>query len=187
MIRVLIVDDHPVVREGLARLLSRAGMYVVGEAGSGEEGVGLARGLSPQVVLWDLAMPGGGLAAIKRLREAAPQARILVLTALDDPLLSREAAAAGADGFLAKTCAPGELVAAVRACARGERVFPQGPELSPREEELLSLLSQGLSNREAAERLGISVKTVESHLENLKRKLGCKSTAELRARALRRT
>jgi len=138
-------------------------------------------------VLWDLAMPGGGLAAIKRLREAAPQARILVLTALDDPLLSREAAAAGADGFLAKTCAPGELVAAVRASARGERVFPQGPELSPREEELLSLLSQGLSNREAAERLGISVKTVESHLENLKRKLGCKSTAELRARALRRT
>ena len=186
MIRVLIVDDHPVVRQGLARLLSQAGLNPVGEAATGEEGIRLAGELSPEVVLWDLAMPGGGLSAIERLRAAAPKARVLILTALDDPLLAREAARAGADGFLAKTCPPEELVEAVRACARGERCFPGLPRLSPREEELLGLLATGISNRELASRLGISVKTVESHLENLKAKLGCKSTAELRARALRR-
>jgi len=186
MIRVLIVDDHPVVREGLARLLARAGLTPVGEAASGEEGIRLARELEPDVVLWDLAMPGGGLSAIGRLREAAPEARVFILTALDDPLLAREAARAGADGFLAKTCPPEELVEAVRACARGEACFPHLPCLSPREEEVLALLSQGLSNREIAERLAVSVKTVESHLEKLKEKLGCASTAELRARALRR-
>lgn len=186
MIRVLIVDDHPVVRKGLARLLSRADIEVVGQAASGEEGVRLARDLSPDVVLWDLAMPGGGLTGIGRLRRGSPGVRVLVLTALDDPLLAREVARAGADGFLAKTCPPEELVAAVRACGQGRGYFPQLPCLSPREEEVLSLLSKGLSNREIAERLAISVKTVESHLEKLKAKLGCGSTAELRARALRR-
>ncbi|HIP99465.1 TPA: response regulator transcription factor [Candidatus Bipolaricaulota bacterium] len=186
MIRVLIVDDHPLVRRGLARLLSRAGMEPVGEAANGEEGLRLARELEPDVVLWDLAMPGGGLGALEGLRGAAPGARVLVLTALDDPLLAREAARAGATGFLAKTCPPEELIAAVRACARGTHYFPRLPCLSPREEEVLAFLSQGLSNREIAARLGVSVKTVESHLEKLKGKLGCASTAELRARALRR-
>ncbi|HHE47693.1 MAG TPA: response regulator transcription factor [Candidatus Acetothermia bacterium] len=186
MIRVLIVDDHPVVREGLARLLARAGLTPVGEAASGEEGIRLARELQPDVVLWDLAMPGGGLPAIGKLKTAVPGVRVLVLTALDDPLLSREMARAGADGFLGKTCTPEELTRAVRACAQGIPFFPCLPELSPREERVLDLLAQGLSNRAIAERLGISVKTVESYLENLKRKLGCASTAELRARALRR-
>ena len=186
MIRVLIVDDHPLVRRGLARLLSRAGMEPVGEAATGEEGLRLAEELEPDVVLWDLAMPGGGLGAIQRLRTAAPKARVLILTALDDPLLAREAARAGADGFLAKTCPPEELISTVRACARGNRCFPTLPCLSSREEEVLGLLSQGLSNREIADRLSVSVKTVESYLEKLKAKLGCASTAELRARALRR-
>ncbi len=186
MIRVLIVDDHPLVRRGLARLLSRAGMEPVGEAATGEGGLRLAEELEPDVVLWDLAMPGGGLGAIQRLRAAAPKARVLILTALDDPLLAREAARAGADGFLAKTCPPEELISTVRACARGNRCFPTLPCLSSREEEVLGLLSQGLSNREIAARLSVSVKTVESYLEKLKAKLGCASTAELRARALRR-
>ena len=186
MIRVLIVDDHPVVRQGLVRLLSRAGFEVVGEAAAGREGISLAKELSPDLVLWDLAMEGGGLGAVEKLKRAAPGARVLVLTALADPLLSREAVRAGADGFLAKTCPPDELVEAVRACARGEAVFPFGAELTPREEELLALLSAGLPNRRIAEELGISPKTVEAHLESLKRKLGCPSTAELKALAVRR-
>jgi len=186
MIRVLVVDDHPVVRQGLSHLLSQAGMEVVGEAASGEEGMALTRELAPDVVLWDLAMPGGGLSAIGKLKTAVPGVRVLVLTALDDPLLSREVARAGADGFLGKTCTPEELAQAVRVCAQGIPFFPRLPELSPREEKVLDLLAQGLSNRLIADKLGISVKTVESYLENLKRKLGCASTAELRARALRR-
>jgi|Deesub1362B_J571_1020462.scaffolds.fasta_scaffold06802_3 DNA-binding NarL/FixJ family response regulator len=186
MVRVLLVDDHPLVREGLGRLLGRAGAKLVGWARTGEEGLKLAGELQPDLILWDLAMPGGGLAPLARLREVAPQARVVVLTALDDPLLAREAARAGAAGYLAKTCSPGELIQAIVACGRGGSHFPQLPRLSPREEELVRGLASGLSNRALADKLGISVKTVESHLEKLKRKLGCQSTAELRAWAMRR-
>lgn len=186
MLRVLLVDDHPLVREGLGRLLERAGARLVGWAQDGEAGLQLAKQLKPDLILWDLAMPGGGLTPLPRLREAAPQARVVVLTALDDPLVAREAAKAGAAGFLAKTCSPTELIRAITACARGEACFPQLPQLSPREEELLRGLAAGLPNRALAEELGISIKTVESHLEKLKKKLGCRSTAELRAWAVRR-
>ncbi|HAZ30031.1 TPA: DNA-binding response regulator [Candidatus Acetothermia bacterium] len=186
MIRVLIVDDHPVVREGLARLLAEAGIAVVAAARDGAEGARLAQEHRPDLVLWDLAMPGGGVAGLARLREAVPQCRVLVITALDDPWLAAEAARAGANGFLAKCSSPAELVAAVRDCVRGRPWHPSSPDLSPREGEVFALLSQGIPNRDIARRLGISVKTVESHLERLKDKLGCGSTAELRARAARR-
>jgi len=186
MIRVLIVDDHPLVREGLARLLVEAGIEVVAAAQDGEEGARLARQHEPDLVLWDLAMPGGGVAGLARLRQAVPECRVLVITALDDPWLTAEVACAGADGFLAKGSSPPELVAAVRDCVRGRTWLPSSPDLSPREEEVFALLAEGFPNREVARRLGISVKTVESHLERLKQKLGCGSTAELRARALRR-
>lgn len=182
-----MVDDHPVVRAGLARVLERAGMTVVGQASGGEEGMRLAAQRSPDVILWDLAMPGGGVAAVGELRRVAPAARVLVITALDDPLLAREAARAGATGFLAKTAPADDLLAAVWACARGEPAFPDLPRLSPREEEVLALVGAGLSNQGIAGRLGISVKTVESHLERLKEKLDCATVAELRARAVRRT
>lgn len=186
MIRVLVVDDHPIVREGLVRLLAKAGIEVVGQAQDGGEGVRLAALLRPQVVLWDLAMPGGGFRGLANLANAAPEARVLVLTALDDPLLAREAARTGAAGFLAKTASPRELVAALNACAQGENAFPNLPELTPRERQVLSLLGEGLSNQEIADKLGISVKTVEAHLERLKGKFCCTSTAELRAQALKR-
>lgn len=186
MIRVLIVDDHPVVRAGLSRLLAREGIAVVGEAQTGEEGIALALELQPDVILWDLAMPGGGISGIPKLKAVAPEVRVMILTALDDPLLSREVMKAGADSFLAKTCHPDRLLAAVRACAQGKPHFPTFSPLSPREEELLALLSQGLTNREIAERLAVSVKTVENHIENLKAKLGLATTSELRALALRR-
>jgi len=185
MIRVLIVDDHAVVRDGLARLLAEAGIEVVAAARDGDDGARLASEHTPDLVLWDLAMPGGGMVGLARLRQAVPESRVLVITALDDPWLAAEAARAGAHGFIAKTSSPAELVAAVRACVGGHLWQPPCP-LSPREGEVFTLLGAGLPNREIAHRLGISVKTVESHLERLKEKLGCGSTAELRARAVRR-
>lgn len=184
MIRLLIVDDHPLVREGLAQLLAGHGL-VVGLAADGEEGIRLARRERPDVVLWDLAMPGGGLEGLARLREAVPDTRILALTALDDPWLGAEAARAGADGFLSKASAPEELRAAIRDCLQGRGPLPAPPVLSPREQEVFRYLGTGATNREIARALGISIKTVESYLEGLKGKLGCRTTAELRARALR--
>lgn len=185
MIRVLIVDDHPLVRDGLARLLAGHGIAVVGLAAEGGEGIRLARRERPDVVLWDLAMPAGGVTGLSHLKRTAPGCRVLVVTALDNPWLAAEAARAGADGFLAKTASAEEFIAAIRACAEGRPAFPSVPELSPREEEVFALLGQGLANRDIAVRLGISPKTVESHLERLKEKLGCASAAELRALALR--
>ncbi|MBC7221303.1 response regulator transcription factor [Candidatus Bipolaricaulota bacterium] len=186
MIRVLIVDDHPLVREGLARLLAGHGIVVVGLAAEGEEGIRLARRERPDVVLWDLAMPGGGLGGLARLREAVPDSRILAVTALDDPWLGAEAARAGADGFLPKSSSPEELRTAILDCLQGRGPLPSPPALSPREEEVFRLLATGAPNPEIARSLGISIKTVESYLEGLKGKLGCRTTAELRARALRR-
>ncbi|MCX7750772.1 MAG: response regulator transcription factor [Candidatus Bipolaricaulota bacterium] len=186
MVRILIVDDHPVVREGLARLLAERGAAVVGLAATGEEGIRLAQETGPDLIVWDLAMPGGGVEGLRRLREAVPGARILVLTALEGPGLGQEVRAAGADGLLFKASSAEEVWRGICACLRGEGPFPPVPSLSPREEEVLRLLGAGRSNRELAQELGISVKTVESHVESLKAKLGCRSAAELRALALRR-
>jgi len=186
MIRALIVDDHPLVREGLARILAGQRISVVGLAADGEEGIRLARDEKPDLVLWDLAMPAGGLSGLAQLKDAAPDARILAVTALDDPWLGAEAARAGADGFLSKAASPDELRVAIEDCLRGRGPFPPPARLSPREEEVFCLLGAGRPNREIARELGISVKTVESHLEGLKAKLGCRTTTELRARALQR-
>lgn len=186
MVRILIVDDHPLVREGLARLLAERGAAVVGLAGSGDEGVRLAQETGPDLVVWDLAMPGGGTEGLRRLRAALPGGKVLVLTALDDPALAREVRAAGADGLLFKVSSAEEVWRGICASLRGEGPFPPVPSLSPREEEVLGLLGGGRSNREVAQELGISVKTVESYVESLKVKLGCRSAAELRALALRR-
>lgn len=186
MTRALIVDDHPLVREGLARLLAGQGISVVGLAADGEEGIRLARQERPDLVLWDLAMPGGGLNGLTQVKEAVPGVRVLAVTALDDPWLGAEAARAGADGFLSKTASPDELRAAIEDCLRGRGPFPSPARLSPRENEMFRLLGAGLPNREIARDLGISVKTVESYLESLKAKMGCRTTAELRARALQR-
>ncbi len=186
VIRALIVDDHPLVREGLARLLVGQGISVVGLAADGEQGILLAQDEKPDLVLWDLAMPGGGLDGLARVKEAVPSARVLAVTAFDDPWLGAEAARAGADGFLSKASSPDELRVAIEDCLRGRGPFPPPVRLSPREEEVFRLLATGIPNRSIACELGISVKTVESHLEGLKAKLGCQTTAELRARALQR-
>lgn len=190
-VRVLVVDDHPVVREGLrAFLASRDGITVVGEAGDGEEAVTRARTTKPDVVLLDLVMPGGGgVAAIRALRAVDPRLKVLVLTSFagDDQVLP--AVRAGAVGYLLKDVEPAELERAVRAAARGESLLnPQvaalvldavagsAPDpataLTPREREVLALLAEGLTNRLIARRLVVADKTVKTHMSAILAKLG---------------
>ena len=182
---VLLADDHALVREGLKRLLARAGFSAVAEAKDGGEALQKAEELRPDLVLWDLLMPGGGLEGLRRLREKVPEAKILVLTALDTPGLGEEVLRAGAQGLVEKTADPEEILRAIHAVLRGETLAPLEENLTAREEEILRLLAQGLRLAEIAEKLGISPKTVESHLEHLKEKLRCKSVPDLRALAIR--
>lgn len=202
-IRVLIADDHAILRSGLRLLIGgQPDMQVVGEAGDFAEAIRLAKELCPEVITLDLTMPdGSGLAAMDALRAAAPSARILVLTMHEDPAYVRSALAAGASGYLAKSAADSALIAAIRSVARG-RIFVEvqdretkqaleGPgradseslapiaTLSAREREVLVLLAEGHTNRAIAERLGLSVKTVESYRARLMQKLGLGSRAEL--------
>lgn len=202
-IRVLLVDDHAILRSGLRLLLSgQPDMEVVGEAGDLDEAISLARSLLPDVVTLDLTMPGGsGLGAIERLRSVAPAARVVVLTMHEDPAYVRAALAAGAAGYLVKSAADATLIGALRAVHRG-RLFidvenaqaveswigTAGGEaarptpistLSAREREVLTLVAQGHTNQAVADRLGLSVKTVESYRARLMQKLGLTNRAEL--------
>jgi DNA-binding NarL/FixJ family response regulator len=191
MVRVLLVDDHPVVRAGLRTLLDASGrIEVVGEAGTGEDGVRLARDLRPDVVLMDLRLGGGldGVGATAALGRLDPAPRVLILTTYDTDADILRAVEAGAAGYLLKDADTDDLVAAVRAAARGEtvlaprvarrlvdRLHSPRPELSARELEVLSLVAEGLPNRAIARRLFISEATVKSHLVHAFTKLGADS------------
>jgi DNA-binding NarL/FixJ family response regulator len=191
-IRVFLADDHPVVRQGLRTFLeSRPGIEVVGEAGDGDAVVAGVEQLRPDVVLMDLVMPGGGgLGAIRRIRERAPDTRVVVLTsfASDDQVIP--AVQAGAAAYLLKDVEPSGLEAAIRLVHQGEALLdpqiagrvmeqvahpsPGGDlaSLTPREREVLQLLGRGLSNRELADTLVVSEKTVKTHVSNILMKLG---------------
>jgi two-component system, NarL family, response regulator LiaR len=188
-IRVVIADDHPVVRQGLRTFLSsRHGITVVGEAATGEQAVARAARLRPHVVLMDLVMPeGGGIQAIERIRARDPDVAVIALTSFagDDQVLP--AVRAGAAGYLLKDVEPSELERAIRAAARGHALLdpavtarvlrevaqPRAAErLTPREREVLTLLGQGRSNREIARELVIAEKTVKTHVSNILAKLG---------------
>ena len=191
MIRVVIVDDHPVVRDGLRGMLASAGdVEVVGEAADGAEAVTVVRALLPDVVLMDLRMPGvDGVTAIGRLRDCPT--RVLVLTTYDTDSDVLPAIKAGATGYLLKDTPRDELFRAVRSAARGEAVLspsvatrlvgqvrqPMAEPLSDREVEVLGLIAQGCTNREAAARLFISEATVKTHLVHVYAKLGVKDRA----------
>jgi len=199
VIRVLVVDDHPVVRSGLVGLLdSEADLEVVGEAENGREGVALAASLTPDVVLMDLRMPVLDGASATAEITAAGTARVLVLTTYDTDGDILRAVEAGATGYLLKDTPRDQLLAAVRAAARGETVLAAplaaklmrqvrgGDQLTPRELEVLALVAQGKSNPEIARELFIGEATVKSHLLHVFDKLGVSDRTAAVTRALER-
>jgi len=201
-IRLLVVDDHPVVRDGLAGMLrGDPDFTVVGEAGDGVEAIERARELEPDVVLMDLRMPRmGGVTSIARLAQEGIAARVLVLTTYDTDSDVLPAIEAGATGYLLKDAPREELIRAVRAAFAGEAVLspavarrlmgqvgkPPPAALSQRELEVLALIADGATNREAAARLFVSEATVKTHLLHAYEKLGVRDRAAAVAEAYRR-
>ncbi|AAV95823.1 response regulator transcription factor [Ruegeria pomeroyi] len=199
-VRVLIVDDHPMVAEGIQAILeSYDDIQVIGTVGDGREAVGRSLALLPDVILMDLNMPGlGGLGATEIIREQMPDTRILILSMHDSPEYISTALSHGAMGYVLKDVPTEEIKQAIDAVMRGERYLCTGAKgslepkegeeareaLTGREQTILLQLAQGKSNKEVAIALDISVRTVETHRKNIKRKLGISSTAGLTRYAL---
>jgi DNA-binding NarL/FixJ family response regulator len=203
-IRVLVADDHTIVRTGIRHVLeSEAGFEVVGEAASGAEAVSLATSLQPDVVLLDISMPdGSGLEVADRLRQATAPPRVLMLSMHSNAEYVLESVRAGAHGYLLKDAAATELRSAIRAVCRGESYFSPPvagslsaavrgdddaslvSQLTGREREVLQGIARGRTNKEIAAELGISHRTVETHRESLMRKLQIRTVAELTRLAL---
>jgi DNA-binding NarL/FixJ family response regulator len=205
-VRVLIADDHPLFREGMRGRLDRvADVVVVGEAAGGDEAVEMARRLEPDVILMDIKMPGlNGIEATREIMRASPQVGVLVLTMFEDDDSVFSAMRAGAKGYLLKDSGGEGVVHAIRAVASGEAVFGPGvaeriirffsvprstapqrifPELTEREEEVLSLVAQGKSNQEISRKLFVSLKTVRNHVSNILVKLQVADRAQAVIRA----
>lgn len=207
LLRVLIADDHPLFRKGLRTLLnSLAETTVIGEAANGVAAVEMALALRPDVILMDLQMPeGGGLSAIRRLIQAWPEARILVVTLFEDDESVFTALKVGARGYVLKDAEEGEIARAIQAVAQGEAIFSPAiaarlmdyftatrasphaavfPELTEREREILALIARGRSNAAIADDLTLSLKTVRNHASNIYNKLQVadRTQAALRAR-----
>jgi DNA-binding NarL/FixJ family response regulator len=209
-VRILIADDHDVVREGLKALLAvRADFQVCGEAVTGREAVAQARELKPNVVVLDFSMPElNGLEATRQIRKALPDTEVLILTMHDSETLAREVLGAGARGFLLKTHAKRQLVAAVDALARHQPFFTgalsalvldtflhpdkhpakgtaPADRLTSREREVIQLIAEGRTSKDIARQLGLSVKTVDAHRANIMGKLDLHSVSEVVLYAVR--
>jgi two-component system, NarL family, response regulator NreC len=199
VIRILVVDDHAVVRSGLKLLLSaEPDLEVVGEAGNARDAVFEVRAQKPDVVLLDVVMPGeSGIEAVPKLLHESPETKVLVLSMQDDPNYVREAFAAGASGYVLKEAADAEVVDAIRQVAEGgsyvhpvlgarmvaadaqAKAAAAADPLSDREREVLTLLALGHTNQEIAKQLYISVRTAETHRAHIMRKLGLETRAAL--------
>ncbi len=206
-IRIVIADDHPVFREGVSHLLSvEPDLLLVGQAGSGEETLRLAMDLAPDVVLLDISMPGwGGLATLEKLSHACPATKVVMLTAFDDEDRLLAAFKGGARGYVVKGVPTHDLANIVRLVAAGDVYVsrtlaasllneltgkrPQDPlsELSERERKVLSLVAEGLTNREIGERVHLAEKTVKNHMTNILGKLCVRSRVEAALLATRQS
>lgn len=205
MIRVLLADDHTMLRQSLGRALTEHALEVVGEAGDGEEAARLASELLPDVVLMDVSMPVlDGVEATRAIRDQAPSVQVVILTMHADKGVLDRALRAGAVGYLVKDCTIDEIVRTIEQAAAGETAL--SPELagamlaeaakplagvapdsiiSRREEEVLQLIAEGLSTTEVASRLYISVKTVKNHLASVYQKLDSRDRTQAVVRAVR--
>jgi DNA-binding NarL/FixJ family response regulator len=192
MIKILLADDHALLREGLKKSFESAGDEVVGEASTGEEAVALARALQPQVVLMDLSMPVmDGIEATRRIRQELPGTRVAVLTMHDDIDKTRDAIAAGASAYLSKGTSFAEVHDTVLRVAEGDTVLSPAVAgamlttaqeandnqdlLSDRQVEILQAIADGMSTKQAGRYLGITTKTVHNHLNAIYRKLDAQS------------
>ena len=207
-VRVLLVDDHVIVREGLRLVLdAQPEIAVIGEAGDGRQAVDMAEDLRPDVVVMDIAMPTlNGLEATRQIRRRFPQVRVVILTMHESQQYFLQIVRAGATGCVLKRSAGTELVTAIEAAARGESYFSpaiatmvledyrrlltqpdQSPEdlLTEREREILQLVAEGRTNREIAELLTLSIKTVQAHRSNIMEKLGAHDRTALVKHAIR--
>ena len=196
-VRLVLADDHRMLREGLRRSLEEQGLSVVGEASDGEEAVRLARELEPDIVVMDLSMPVlDGIEATRRIRETTPDTKVVVLTMHGDADMVQRAIRAGAVGYLVKDCTTDEVVATIRAAASGETAVSrelavamlaeaQDEMISKREREVLQLVAEGLTTPEVADRLFISIKTVKNHLASIYEKLDAHDRTQAVLRAIR--
>lgn len=198
MIRIILVDDQNIIREGLGSLLqAKTDLEVVGEAGNGQEAVQLALQLQPDVVLMDVRMPVmDGVAATRLLQAQAPDIKILILTTFDDDEYITKAMAYGAKGYLLKDTPSEELATAIRSIHKGYTQIgpglfdklmvsnshpsppPELAELTPREREVLSLIAQGYNNREIAQTLFISERTVKNHVNSILHRLNLRDRTQ---------
>jgi len=198
VIKILLADDHSLVRQGFSMILSaQADMQIVGEASNGREAVELAGKLHPDVVVMDVTMPElNGIEATRRIAEAAPRARVLALSMHKDSVYVREILRAGARGYLLKDSADADLIAAVRSVAKGEGYLSPGVSdavltdyrkhvtdpldlLTSREREVLQMIAEGKTNKEIAGTLNLSVYTVDAHRGKIMEKLNLHSSGEL--------
>jgi DNA-binding NarL/FixJ family response regulator len=209
-LRVLIADDHEIVRQGLRAILkAHPGIEIVGEAENGRQAVTMAKDLNPHIVVLDLAMPSlNGLEATKQILKASPQTKVLILTMHEADPMIREVLDAGARGYILKTDAGRDLVSAIEALRRNKTFFtsrvsqmildgflkggkkseeaaPFGDRLTARQREIVQLLAEGKSSKEVAVVLNLSVKTAETHRANIMRKLQCHSVSEVVRYAIR--
>ena len=209
-IKILVVDDHAIVREGVRMILAKeSDLEVVGEAGDGQQALELTERVRPDVVIMDISMPGmGGIEATQTVRARHPEVQVLALTMHEDESYVFQLLRAGAAGYVLKRAAAQDLVQAVRASAKGEaflnpsvarkvvedylRRVETGEErarydgLTTREKEILTLIAQGLSNQQIAEKLFISIKTVQTHRAHILEKLGLHDRTELVRYAIRK-
>ena len=204
--RVLLVDDHELVRQGIAAMLSAAGdVQIVGNARSGREALEVARRELPDIVLMDVKMPDmDGLEATRKIKEERPRTAVIMLTMHDNPTYLRDAVRAGAAGYLLKDVSKDELIDAIRQVATGGafiesqmlkgmlsemkpsgQAAPAAKNLTKRESEILSLVAEGMSNREIAEKLVLSPETVKSHVAAILEKLNVSDRTQAAIYAVR--